>query len=162
MSNKGIKKPFPICVKNVTSAHVVEGPEGIFKFTSTGKPTNPAFYVTEQGGKRMSSDVKKGGNDRCRWEEYDDPEDELTDYYMTDCGYEYAFYPDSGGPRENGFEFCPFCGRKMDIDTPRIVDITLEPEFALEIAKGITGHEYVVDENLIVRINPRCLKKDRE
>ena len=42
----------------------------------------------------------------CKWSVDDDG------IWNTDCGN--AFFFDSDGPHENGFKFCPYCGKGMD------------------------------------------------
>lgn len=39
----------------------------------------------------------------CHW--FYDEHDEM---FNTDCGQSFVFF--GGGPRENGFRFCPYCG----------------------------------------------------
>jgi len=48
-------------------------------------------------------------DDKCRW----CLSDEEPGIWTSDCGVSHAFYEDSGGPRDNLFEWCPFCGRKL-------------------------------------------------
>jgi len=40
----------------------------------------------------------------CDWEEDDES-------YSTDCGQ--WFYFEYDGPEENGFKYCPYCGREL-------------------------------------------------
>jgi len=35
------------------------------------------------------------------------------DYYETACGQSMCF-ADGGGVNENGFQFCPFCGKEIE------------------------------------------------
>ena len=35
----------------------------------------------------------------------------VDDYWETGCGEAHQFI--DGGPKENDFEFCPYCGRKL-------------------------------------------------
>ena len=41
----------------------------------------------------------------CGWDL--DPEG----FYETDCGHAFRF--DDGGPKDNDFTFCPYCGRSL-------------------------------------------------
>jgi hypothetical protein len=43
----------------------------------------------------------------CQWVGTDDD----FNIWSTDCGEE--FYLDEGSPRENGFEYCCFCGKPL-------------------------------------------------
>lgn len=37
--------------------------------------------------------------------------------FYTDCGNAFEFNSDGvTGPEENGFEYCPYCGRKLEDD----------------------------------------------
>lgn len=47
-------------------------------------------------------------NKTCTWEY-----DEFSECYNTECGENHVFY--TGGAWENGYNFCPFCGRKLTI-----------------------------------------------
>lgn len=42
----------------------------------------------------------------CEWK-YDDGDD----YWETDCSEAFQFF--NGTPKDNGFEFCPFCRREL-------------------------------------------------
>ena len=44
---------------------------------------------------------------RCSWSEDDDAA------WDTECGERFQF--NEGGPPENGFGFCPYCGEKMKV-----------------------------------------------
>lgn len=47
--------------------------------------------------------------DKCGWMlEFDG------EYHMSSCEQNFIFYED--GPIENGFKFCPFCGKEIVID----------------------------------------------
>lgn len=43
----------------------------------------------------------------CVWNQ----EDEESDTYHTNCNHMFTFT--EGGPQDNGFEFCCFCGDKL-------------------------------------------------
>ena len=45
--------------------------------------------------------------DVCHWR----PEDEDCQIFETDCLNSFMF--NDGGPVENGFRFCPYCGNKL-------------------------------------------------
>jgi hypothetical protein len=48
---------------------------------------------------------------KCRWkpsEEFDN------DNWESSCGNLFSFFAD--GPKENGFEFCPYCGKPITIE----------------------------------------------
>jgi hypothetical protein len=45
--------------------------------------------------------------DTCEWK----PEDYDSDWYDSDCGRAFTF--NYGGPVENGFVFCPKCGKPL-------------------------------------------------
>lgn len=47
----------------------------------------------------------------CNWTHDDD-----SGVYETACGEEFEFY--DAGPVENGFRFCPYCGKTL-IDHPK-------------------------------------------
>lgn len=49
---------------------------------------------------------KKHDGPLCRW-----THDEFTDSWDTDCGEKFQFTV--GTPRENGMEFCCYCGRPL-------------------------------------------------
>lgn len=42
----------------------------------------------------------------CTWSE-----DYIDDYWYSDCNNQYVFT--DGGPKDNGFIYCPYCGRKL-------------------------------------------------
>lgn len=43
----------------------------------------------------------------CEWM----PEDESSDWYNSECGMSFIF--NDGSATENGFKFCPRCGKKL-------------------------------------------------
>lgn len=43
----------------------------------------------------------------CEWT----PEDDCSDHYAGTCGIYFMF--NDGGPMDNGFVFCPKCGKKL-------------------------------------------------
>ena len=45
----------------------------------------------------------------CHWKR-----DEFYDYYDTEC--ENAFELETDGPKENGMNYCPYCGKKLVVD----------------------------------------------
>lgn len=45
--------------------------------------------------------------EHCEWT----PEDEGSEWYSATCGMSFIFNDD--GPAENGFNFCPKCGKKL-------------------------------------------------
>ena len=54
--------------------------------------------------------VKQGGvsDDVCEWE-YNDSEY----YFESSCGHLHIFMSD--GPKENEYDFCPYCGKKIKV-----------------------------------------------
>lgn len=44
--------------------------------------------------------------------------DDIDDYYETACGRAFCFT--DGGPVENGFESCPYCGFKIAVAMPAL------------------------------------------
>lgn len=48
-------------------------------------------------------------DEKCIWK-YDDPDDE-NNAYATSCNNYFQF--NDGGPTENGFKFCPYCGKEL-------------------------------------------------
>ncbi len=59
-----------------------------------------------EGGKEDSEERE---NPVCRWS-YDD----WDDAWQTECGDRHVFFAD--GPIENGYRFCPYCGREIKED----------------------------------------------
>lgn len=53
-----------------------------------------------------------GGMDACFWEEVDDGE-----CYESNCNKK-EFKFNDGNPQDNGFEFCPYCGKKLIVKEP--------------------------------------------
>lgn len=54
--------------------------------------------------------LREHEHERCGWEySYDYKECEA---YYTACGQQWQFF--CGTAKENGFEYCPFCGRKIE------------------------------------------------
>ena len=51
-------------------------------------------------------------NDTCTW-----TQDSNFYYYISECGDVHQFT--DGGPKENKFRFCPYCGKKL-VDVPYI------------------------------------------
>lgn len=45
----------------------------------------------------------------CEWTLFD----EETNAYNTTCGG--AFWLNDGSPKDNGFKYCPYCGRKIKV-----------------------------------------------
>lgn len=45
--------------------------------------------------------------EKCKWSEDGDG------VWDTSCGERFEFV--DGGPPENGFEFCPYCGKKLKV-----------------------------------------------
>lgn len=52
---------------------------------------------------------------RCRW-----TQDERHGHWTTACGHAFEFY--DGGPLQNGFRFCPYCGRVPSVDVVPAAD----------------------------------------
>jgi len=50
--------------------------------------------------------------DVCFWEEVDDG-----DCYESSCNKK-GFQFNDGNPQDNGFEFCPYCGKKLIVKKP--------------------------------------------
>jgi hypothetical protein len=68
------------------------------------------------------------GNVTCEW--HDDG-----GCYTATCDPSTSFHFDDDGPLENGFKFCPYCGRPLVCDgeqavasNPTQVQATLQPE----------------------------------
>jgi len=57
--------------------------------------------------------AKKSDCSACDWRQEDDGQ------WGTDCSETFAFR--EGGPKENGYEWCPYCGKKLEA-TPYIND----------------------------------------
>lgn len=54
--------------------------------------------------------AEESENDRCKWYyRYSDEEN----IFDTDCGE--GFYFESGGVGEDGFKYCPYCGRLIKV-----------------------------------------------
>jgi hypothetical protein len=45
----------------------------------------------------------------CHWSAVGDPW--CVEYWESECGQVFTFIED--GPRDNGFEFCPYCGKSL-------------------------------------------------
>jgi hypothetical protein len=45
-------------------------------------------------------------DDKCEW-----TFDEIEECWNTSCGE--GFWLETGTPKENGFEYCPYCGREL-------------------------------------------------
>jgi hypothetical protein len=56
----------------------------------------------------MTTPMTPAGRAACVWK-YDD----LDDYYSTACGEASCFT--DGGPVENSFKFCPYCGQTIEV-----------------------------------------------
>lgn len=56
--------------------------------------------------------------DICFWEEVDTGE-----YYESGCNKK-GFQFNDGSPYDNGFKFCPYCGKQLKIKKPIFDDIT--------------------------------------
>ena len=50
--------------------------------------------------------------DICFWEEVD-----TGDYYESECNKK-VFQFNDGNPYDNGFKFCPYCGKQLKIKEP--------------------------------------------
>ncbi len=48
-------------------------------------------------------------SNKCGWIHYDEDGD---DVWRSECGHDWAFF-DSMGPKDNGMNFCPFCGNPL-------------------------------------------------
>ena len=48
-------------------------------------------------------------NDVCEWKQH---EREI-DVYFTECGQAHIFV--DGNPEENNYEYCPYCGKKIEV-----------------------------------------------
>ena len=46
----------------------------------------------------------------CKWQ-LDDPDFDAGGPYVTQCDEYFQF--NDGGPKDNGFKFCPFCGAQL-------------------------------------------------
>lgn len=64
------------------------------------------YALVEVQREAMEMDSK----DVCEWIE-DEGGDDWN--YSTKCGREFGFY--SGSPSENNFEFCPYCGLRLEV-----------------------------------------------
>lgn len=68
------------------------------------------YYLTDAEKKAVDSflhELRKSRYQPCRWwQERFDP------YWTSDCGRA-AFEFTDGGPVQNGFRFCPHCGRPL-------------------------------------------------
>ena len=53
-------------------------------------------------------------NDFCFWIEHPEP-----GAWQAECNKK-AFYFYEGSPKENGFEFCPYCGNELKENVPAI------------------------------------------
>ena len=47
----------------------------------------------------------------CRWR-LDDPDDGDSSPFVTSCNNYFQF--NDGGPIDNGFKFCPYCGAELE------------------------------------------------
>ena len=52
-------------------------------------------------------------SDKCVWKPASGIGALIDDYWDTNCGE--AFYFDTGGIEENGFNFCPYCGKEIEV-----------------------------------------------
>lgn len=62
-------------------------------------------FVHGDGRPRSGADA---GSTACRWAY----SGEWEDAWWTTCGEGFTFT--TGGPAENGFEFCPYCGQPIE------------------------------------------------
>ena len=70
-----------------------------FAYDNVGNALDKAIEIVKQGG--LSDDV-------CEWK-YND-----TEYYWeSSCDHLRIFMSD--GPKENEYDFCPYCGKKIKI-----------------------------------------------
>ncbi len=60
----------------------------------------------------------------CNWTE------DIDGLWATDCGHVFEFH--EGGPENNGFQFCPWCGRNP-VDVPCIPDPSEGPRQLLSL-----------------------------
>lgn len=59
--------------------------------------------------------------EKCLWKEHDN-NDELG-IYDTDCG-ETFFFSDGLSAKDNGFKYCPYCGRRIETEEYKGADRT--------------------------------------
>ena len=62
-------------------------------------------------------------NEVCFWIEHPEP-----GAWQAECNKK-VFYLIEGTPKENGFEFCPYCGRELKENIPEIKDRSDSIEF---------------------------------
>ena len=70
-----------------------------FAYENVGNALDEAIKIVKQGG--VSDDV-------CEWE-YNDSEY----YFESSCNHLHIFMSD--GPKENEYDFCPYCGKKINV-----------------------------------------------
>ena len=64
------------------------------------KKTKTIVYTRKQISKRGWRKIKP---EKCIWND--------DDGWQSACGD--SFWFEDGGPRENGFKFCPYCGKEL-------------------------------------------------
>lgn len=53
-------------------------------------------------------------SESCEWKEAKDGDyGDCADYWDTGCGDSFVF--NDSGPKENNFEFCPYCGKTLEV-----------------------------------------------
>lgn len=64
----------------------------------------------ERARRIVNKVAEESENDRCKWYYTYSDEENIFD---TDCGE--GFYFESGGVGEDGFKYCPYCGRLIKV-----------------------------------------------
>lgn len=72
----------------------------VFDSSALRLPVDILRPFGSDGGKSESTDLE------CRWGDDDDE-----GIWNAECGELFQFYAD--GPIENGFKFCPYCGKEL-------------------------------------------------
>ena len=64
---------------------------------------NEAIEIVKQGG------VSDASDNVCEWK----LEDEEANLYLTECQQRQLIF--EGSPKENGYTYCPYCGKKIKV-----------------------------------------------
>lgn len=84
---------------------VIEGLESIKQLGASGSPAHIKIDEAIQTIRELQSE----SDEVCEWKLFD----EEANAYNTTCGG--AFWLNSDGPKDNGFKYCPYCGRKIKV-----------------------------------------------
>ena len=112
--NDEVRRTFNKYIEKMPTAYdidkVVERLEKIQDKAVSVKNEDISIYATGMMGKAIEI-VKQGGlsDDVCEWK----LEDEEANLYLTECQQRQLIF--DGTPKENGYRYCPYCGKKIKV-----------------------------------------------